>query len=184
MSPISGGIMKYLLAISLMLFVYSCKSEKEDDDLVSGSNSALVGSWDSNCLDRSAEMSEPYSTKIKLVITDLVYERFVTDYTSTNCDESTKDVRIRYIGTYTFDGSTLDLSVQDLGYIRYTAFDVSQANSSSNCGYSDWVIGVEKSTIDKDEDCVQTETQGTVYNIPTTLSGPSMYEDSFTFTKQ
>ena len=141
--------MKYFKTIFIMVFSFIFLSCANDDDSSSSSTTELEGTWITSCtLD-----SDNYSHLYKIVVTgtDVVETDEVHSDTSCSTDAwkweytySSLTIEDEVTFTDGTKGHKYSLNIQSSNFTVQTSAGVSSLNSSSTCGYNDWVINTAK----------------------------------------
>lgn len=144
----------------------------------SNDNLNLVGTWLADCEDDSGE-----SSQLEWVVTSSVATFRQSFYSDTGCSEGDK----YEINDYNYSYETTATSfVGTLNSFEITLTDsstVSSENSSSYCGYNDWVINVEKDVTGQDCDGL-TENAGDSASADITQDENSMTLAGVDYTRQ
>ena len=135
------------LTLSFSFFVFSCS---EEDDAVTDTD-PLIATWESDCMIDPDQTTESY--KERLVASSLTAGTFSRDvYPDTTCATLMMTVDLTassIVGSeITIDsGETVtefDLIFTAASFTPKSATAVSDFNSTSMCGYTDWVLDVAK----------------------------------------
>ena len=142
--------MKYLNTIFIFIFsfiILSCA--KKDDSSSSTTTTELEGTWITSC----TVDSDNYSHLYKIVVTGTDAVETDEVHSDTNCSTDLNKWEWTYSSLsiedeVTFDDGTkghrYSINIQSTKYTAQTSALVSALNSTSTCGFNDWVINTAK----------------------------------------
>ncbi|MGE0174921.1 MAG: hypothetical protein AB7T49_19165 [Oligoflexales bacterium] len=109
------------------------KKSTSDKGFTKGSLNALLGSWESACInDAESEGSQQFV----LNIAEAEYQITNETFADSNC--ANKDLVFEQTGTYTDKNSTIQIKPTEVFYTYVDAATVSYLNQSKFCGKNDW----------------------------------------------
>ena len=157
--------MKYIIPIIILSFVLLSCSKEEEGETDTDTTTVLEGTWKTACYTDSDNMTAIFTPTFAGNVLTIKHEKHsdtscATDY---RLKEETHTFAVGDSGKFTITLSSTSTKTPQ------SASAVSDYNSSSNCGYSDWELNTAKDCTEADGD------QGDTYYCFYQLSGNTLY---------
>lgn len=128
--------MKFVAVVLSVLFLVSCN--KKEGSPINTTTPPDLGTYE------TCENVDGISAKTKVFLNEISMAGTITFFASTDCPTGQELFSETDIYSYSRNGTSFSLTMESVSFALYNSTIVSQFNTQSFCGYSDWVINVPK----------------------------------------